>query len=613
MDSLDIKNPHMQYKMRMEEYKNKIEILSKKINIISLIRGIVFLSCIASSVFLYTKKHYMLILLILLAGLFIFIVLIAKHEKLKEHKKYAGILYEINDNSLKRLNGQWKDFKDSGEEFRNENHRFSEDLDMFGKGSLFQLINTSSTYIGRKKLAELFTEPLRSASAIYRNQNAIKDLSGKIDWRQKFQAEGIFAGMEISKSGERNNPEELFTWSVEKNEYFRNPVVILIARILPVITLLLLLSAIALPNVPYYPFFILLSGQIFLLLMRSKDIAKVFSLTDRYKDIIKTYEKMLRLVEEEDFNSGYLEELKHNLMDNRNKKACKQIKGLVKVVDMIAMRYSEIYLFFNIITLWDYQCQIALERWKKDTGVNLEKWFSTIGEFEVLSSLSLINIDHPDWVMPKVYDDICDYEVRDIGHPLLSDERVVNSFTVHMPRGVLLITGSNMSGKSTLLRTAGINLILAYAGAPVCAREFKCSIMDIYSSMRVSDNLEKNVSSFYAELLRIKMIMDAAKNKKRIFFLLDEIFKGTNSRDRHTGARILIKNLIKHGASGFVSTHDLELGDLEEEDGGEVENFHFKEYYRNGQIYFDYKLNRGISTTRNAIYLMKMAGIDFND
>jgi DNA mismatch repair ATPase MutS len=150
-------------------------------------------------------------------------------------------------------------------------------------------------------------------------------------------------------------------------------------------------------------------------------------------------------------------------------------------------------------------------------------------------------------------------------------------------------------------------------GAPVCAREFKCSIMDIYTSMRVSDNLEKNISSFYAELLRIKMIIEAAKDGKRIFFLLDEIFRGTNSRDRHTGASILIKNLIEQGASGFVSTHDLELGDLAGEGNTGVNNFHFREYYKDGQIYFDYKLRPGISTTRNAIYLMKMAGIDFDD
>lgn len=613
IEFLDKGSPEIQYEKRRDNYKKSIEVLSKKVNVISISRGIIFFGGIAIAILFYVRKQFNSIPLTLLTTILIFIFLIAIHEKLKEQKKYTEILYEINDNSLKRLNGKWKDFKDSGEEFKNENHRYSEDLDIFGRGSLFQLVNTSNTFIGRRKLVELFTEPLKKAAEVYRNQNAIEVLSQKINWRQRFQAEGMVSKGVSSKSNELNNPEELFIWAKEKNEFFRNPIIIFLARVLPVITILLLLLAIALPNVPYYPFFLLLSCQIFLILIRSKDIAKVFSVTDKYKDIIKTYEKMLKLIEDEEFNSSYLDTLKKSLIDNKNEKAYKQIYGLVKVVDMIAMRYSEIYLFFNIITLWDYQCQITLEGWKKRSGVNLENWLITVGEFEALSSLSVLYNDHPSWVMPNIFDEISDYKATDIGHPLLSDERVVNSFHVHLPSGVLLITGSNMSGKSTLLRTAGINLILAYTGAPVCAREFKCSIMDIYTSMRVSDNLEKNISSFYAELLRIKMIIEAAKDGKRIFFLLDEIFRGTNSRDRHTGARILIKNLIKEGASGFVSTHDLELGDLAGEGNTGVQNFHFKEYYKDGQIYFDYKLRPGISTTRNAIYLMKMAGIDFNE
>jgi DNA mismatch repair ATPase MutS len=175
-----------------------------------------------------------------------------------------------------------------------------------------------------------------------------------------------------------------------------------------------------------------------------------------------------------------------------------------------------------------------------------------------------------------------------------------------------------MSGKSTYLRTTGINLALAYAGTFVCASSFKCSVMDIYTSMRTSDNLEKNVSSFYAELLRIKTILEACQGEKRIFFLLDEIFKGTNSRDRHTGARILIKKLSLKGALGLVSTHDLELADMESEsdigyNAVKVTNYHFREHYSEDKIYFDYKLLPGVSNTRNAIYLMKLAGIDISD
>lgn len=613
MEFLDRGSPEIQYGKRMEEYKRNIDVLLKRVNIISILRGIIFFGGLAMTIFLYIKKQYNPIPLTLLGTVLIFIILIHKHEKLKEQKKYTEILYEINENSLNRLNGEWKDFKDRGEEYKNENHRFSEDLDIFGKGSLFQLVNTSNTFIGRKKLVELFTEPIKKGSEIYRNQNAIKALSQKLDWRQRFQAEGMVLKNENSKTDELNNPEDLFKWAKEENEFFRKPIVIFLARILPILTITFLILAIAVPWVPYYPFYLLLCCQVFLLMIVSKDTAKVFALSNKYKYVIKAYEKMLKLVEDEEFDSSYLDNLKKDLTDNKNQKAYQQIKGLVNVVDMIDMRHSEIYLLFNILVLWDYQCQITLEGWKRRTGVNLKNWLTTIGEFEALSSLSLLHIDNPSWAMPRISDEICDFEATDIGHPLLSSERVVSSFQVNMPSGVLLITGSNMSGKSTLLRTAGINLVLAYTGAPVCAREFKCSIMDVYTSMRISDNLEKNISSFYAELLRIKMIIEAAREGKRVFFLLDEIFRGTNSRDRHTGARILIKNLIKEGASGFVSTHDLELGDLAGENNSVVHNYHFKEYYKNGQIYFDYRLHPGVSTTRNAIYLMKMAGIDFDE
>jgi len=199
-----------------------------------------------------------------------------------------------------------------------------------------------------------------------------------------------------------------------------------------------------------------------------------------------------------------------------------------------------------------------------------------------------------------------------MGHPLLINTCVANSLKFEPPENILLITGSNMSGKSTLLRTVGINLVLAYAGGNVCAKTFKCSIMDIYTCMRVNDDLEKNISSFYAELLRIKMIVNAVEEGQTVFFLLDEIFKGTNSIDRHTGAKALIMKLSKAKVLGLVSTHDLELGDLEKE-SNKVKNYHFQESYKDNEIYFDYKLRPGVSTTRNAAFLMKMAGIEFSE
>ena len=198
-----------------------------------------------------------------------------------------------------------------------------------------------------------------------------------------------------------------------------------------------------------------------------------------------------------------------------------------------------------------------------------------------------------------------------IRHPLIGERAVANSYSLRNPKQITLITGSNMSGKSTFLRTIGINLVLSYVGAPCAAERFRTSIMNIYTCMRTKDNLEESISSFYAEILRIKLLIEACKRGEKVFFLLDEIFKGTNSKDRHTGATVLVKQLADNGAMGLLSTHDLELCDLEEE-MKEVENYNFREYYKDNKIHFDYKIRQGKSVTQNAVYLMKLAGIDIN-
>jgi DNA mismatch repair ATPase MutS len=302
--------------------------------------------------------------------------------------------------------------------------------------------------------------------------------------------------------------------------------------------------------------------------------------------------------------------MQSGLLNSRGEKASEQIKRLEKIADRISNRENAMFFPINVLLLWDYHSMMALERWKIQSGKNIEKLMETIGKAEALCSLAALCCDYPDWVIPEFTASPSVVRAKSLGHPLLGERKVCNDLSIEKPACALLITGSNMSGKSTYLRTAGINLVLAYAGAPVCASYMKCSVMDIHTCMRVNDNLEKNISSFYAEILRIKDIVNASKGSRQVFFLLDEIFKGTNSQDRHAGAESLIKNLCRNGAAGMVSTHDLELGALEGESGGQVKNYHFQEHYMDNEIHFDYKLRPGVSTTRNALYLIRMAGID---
>lgn len=594
------------YEKRKFRYEKLSQKQKKYISFISTIRFIIFFVGIILSSFLYVKKYIYFSLSSFLAFLVLFIFAVMIHRKFKKNKSYADVLIEINENCIKRFTNQWKDFKDAGEEFKDDNHNYSSDLDIFGKGSLFQWINTASTYLGRNKLKETLSKCSKKVEEINKRQLAIKELSLKLKWRQRFEAEGKLIGEKVS------NPVTLFQLAKDKKTFYTNIYLRLIIKLLPIITISTIIIYLVSHKLQRSVPLSLIALQIFLLIPKSKERFSTLDTIYEFKNSIVVYYKMIKLIEKKNFSCEYLKQLKNNIINNDKITASKQIASLVSLCEKVNQRGNSLYIVINILFLLDYQYMCNFECWKEKYGQNLEKWFNTVAEFEELCSLSIINYDHPYWVIPTITKESLIFKARAMAHPLIGEKGVSNDLTLQKPSTIGLITGSNMSGKSTLLRTSGINLVIAYTGAAVCARSFTCSIMNIYTCMRVSDNLEKNISSFYAELLKIKNIVKASKEQKEIFFLLDEIFKGTNSLDRHTGAKVLISSLGKEKTLGLVSTHDLELGDLEKESGSKVKNYHFREYYKNDEIYFDYKLQNGISKTRNALYLMKMAGIEVN-
>lgn len=591
------------YSNRKKHYETLIKKQNETSSFISLLRFVIFASGLGFTIFFYLRPNYFLSLCILIVTSIIFIYLAIKHSKIKHNKIRCSILSEINMNSLKRLNNSWKEFSDNGEDFCDENHNYSKDLDIFGDSSLFQWINSCITYLGRKKLKETLSSPIYSIEEIHSRQDALKELSKNIGWTQRFEAEAILS------ENKNHDPEELFEWVKDQNNFFLKPLVIAIIRILPIITLSIFVLSLFFSQVSYRIGLLGIVLQIILLLIGYKEVTRNLDTVYKYKSTILIYNNLLKHIEKKKFSSQYLVKLKEKLINEDGLTASFQIKKLVNLVNLISDRKNIYYLPIDILTLWDYQCLINLQRFKKASGASLKSWLEVIGEMEALNSLSTIAYEHKDWAMPKFQTTPPIFKAKNLGHPLLGTNRVYNDIHIEKSQNVLLITGSNMSGKSTLLRTTGINLVLAYAGAPVCAESFCCSIMDIYTCMRTSDNLEKNISSFYAELLRIKTLVSATENKAPIFFLLDEIFKGTNSIDRHTGAKVLVSKLSNENALGFVSTHDLELGEIENTNR-RVKNYHLKEYYKDDKLLFDYKLRPGVSTTRNALYLMKMAGLE---
>lgn len=587
------------YQSRRASVSEKLSGYTKQNNLYVLLRPLVFLAAVGFSMaysFLSAKPVYLLFIGLL--GL-TFIVMVVKHNRVKAHINYLELLVQINDNSMRRLEGKWVEFSNAGERFVNPEHQYSSDLNIFGKGSLWQYLNATTSFVGEDRLAQMLSF-LASLEEIAQRQEAIRELSPRLDWRQHFQAIGM--------TDSKRNPgdlKKLLAWAEDKPLFKSQYTALLL--LCPVITLIL--AALGyLHLIPRYLWAFPLVLQIVIVAFTEKTAHKTFIKTGNMVKEIQRYSSLLACIEPEVYEAPLLKKLKRKLAGSGNAPS-RQIKRLFKIVDRTGMRHSSLHPVINIGSLWDLQTLIQLEKWRNSSGRSLRAWIEVIAEFEALSSLAGLAHDHPGWAMPEITDANPKFKAVWLGHPLIQDDvRVCNDVELPQPGTVLLITGSNMSGKSTLLRTVGINLVLAYAGAPVCARQLKCSLMDVYSSIHINDSLEKNISTFYAELQRIKLIVDAARFGSPMIFLIDEIFKGTNSKDRILGAKAVIKSLSELAAIGLVSTHDLELSKLENEIPF-IKNYHFTDKINGSEITFDYRLKPGVSKSTNALALMKIIGI----
>ncbi len=597
-------NSRQVYKKRIGGFEKLIKKQKEAINFISVLRLIIFAAGVGFSIFFYINRRYYFSASLMVVTFIAFIILVIKHNAVISHRNLTEKLLEVNKKSVKRLKGDWKEFFDSGEEFKDTEHPFSGDLDVFGKSSVFQWINTAVTTLGRLKLKEVLSNPSLELEDILKRQEAIKELAGHISWRQRFEAECKMLPKE------RQDTDKLINWAKKREGlvdrlYFKAALMIM-----PILTIASITYYAVKPTIGYSLPGIFIILDIIALKLGAKVRSRVLDTAYDYKKNIKVYYKILKHIEHKKFDSDLLKDIQERLHGKDNCSASQAITKLFKITDKISDRSNIFSIILNLLFLWDYHLVINLENWKRSYGEAIEGWLQCIADYEALASIAIIAFDNPSWAQPDFIAEKLVISSEGIAHPLLSEYRVSNDAELGKSHSILLITGSNMSGKSTFLRTIGINLVLAYAGAPVCAKSFSCSIMNIYTCMRISDNLEKNISSFYAEIIRIKKIVSAVKRGEKIFFLLDEIFKGTNSLDRHLGAETLVNKLSRENALGLVSTHDLELGELENKNT-KIKNYHFQEHYKNNEICFDYKLRQGVSTTRNAVYLMKLAGIEF--
>ena len=590
------------YRLKRTGVADSLAAVMKRSNRLVLLRPLVFLAAAGlTMVFAFLSLQAVFLWG---AGLLLlcFVIMLIKHNRIKARIKYLEQLIQLNDAAMQRLDGQWQDFSNTGERFMDREHRYTADLNIFGPGSLFQYLNAATSLVGEERLAGWLSAPA-AGDEITPRQQAITELAPRLDWRQHFQTTGLLEGR-----GKPGNLAKLLAWAEEKPLLTNKYVSLLL--FLPAVTLVLAVAGFFhwLPLLPNWLWILPLAVQIMIMVWFSKPAGQMFGQTENMAEEIRRWSALLGCIEPEQYDAALLRQLQSQLLQGGGPPS-QRIKKLFAIIDRVSFRYSSIYLVINIGLLWDLRTLVKLEEWRAESGRLLRSWVEVIAAFEALASLAGLAYEHPHWTMPAITGAAPFFKAVALGHPLIKEEtRVSNDVTLAEPGVILLITGSNMSGKSTLLRTVGINLVLAYAGAAVCAKELSCSRMNLYTSIHINDNLEKNISTFYAELQRIKLILDAAKSGEPTLFLIDEIFKGTNSKDRIIGAQAVIKNLNRLGAMGLVSTHDLELSRLEQEIP-QIKNYHFTDQISGREISFDYRLKTGVSTSTNAIALMKIVGI----
>ena len=603
------------YQENIKKYNIETLRLKKVLNRISLLRLLIFVISSAILISLFSFNLITLVLIVLPILIICFDLVLKHHNKIAYLKKHATFLKEINESEVLREKCNLEEF-DTGNEFINQNHPYTSDLDIFGQHSIFQFVNRTTTESGRILLSEWLSEPAPN-DEIHDRQKAIKELSEKLDWSQDFQASGMYF------QNKKSDYNKLLTWVEAPNVLLKNRLKYIgVAIFLPI--LFLLVTYFFYSNLGSEKGIIYFSLMILVLLINHLILRK---LKPQAEHIVETstinlktlrgYQALIKKIESEGFKSKKLCDLQSILMLGKYS-AYNEINKLCRILDSSQQRPIKkvpiggnyFYPLLNSILLLDIYLIIGTEKWKSKNKVFLKSWAEVVSEFEVINSFAGFCYSNPSYTFPVITEKNNYVHFESLGHPLInSDNRVYNNFHAEGQGDIVMITGSNMAGKSTFLRTVGVNIVLALTGAPCCAKFGKVTHLKIYTSMRTQDNLMKGISSFFAELTRIEKMLKLIESSQNIFFLLDEMFKGTNSEDRHRGGFSLISQISKLKTSGIIATHDIELAKLS---GNKklVANYSFNSEIKDNSMIFSYKLHPEICNDFNASELMKKSGIN---
>ena len=589
------------YSELVQKHEAELSALRKRQLLISVSRLVVFVGGILVSAIAFTWFVAAGItgLLITIA---LFLVLIRAFIKCSETMTLTENLIKISRNEVLALEWDLSKF-DNGSDLNPIDHEFAGDIDLFGEGSLFCYLNRTVTGPGRRILAKTLLDPYSLKGEIADRQAAIKELSAKLSWRQQFAAIGL------DKRLDEDEIKGLDDWLNGKEDFFASEFIRILSFFLPISAVSVLLFVIAgiLPVNAFLAIFLL---DLFLEGIFIKRINRIHEAVSKKHSFLSSLGKLIRIVDSEPFSAPLLARIREKICSEKES-VSDRISELDDIIKAFDTRLNMLVgAILNGLLLWDFHCVRRLEKWRQSVSSSLPEWLNQLGELDAFNSFSNFAFNNPDYVFPVAVADKPVLSAAAMGHPLLPEEtRVCNDFSVDSRGLVCIITGANMAGKSTFLRTVAVNLLLAMAGAPVCATKMIFSPLRIFTSMRTTDSLTKNESYFYAELKRLRTLKEMIEKGEDCLFILDEILKGTNSTDKSLGSKVYLKHLIGLKATGLIATHDISLGEMEETFPGSVINKCFEIEINGEEISFDYLLRDGITRKMNASLLMKQMGI----
>ena len=592
--------PDEYYQKQIDHYTARLKQIKKRRNLITLAKLLTF-GYMIFLIYLLINHSTQPLLLLGIGAILVFIFLTLWDSQIIYRQHLIEELLRINTLESDYLAGNFSAL-DQGERFNDPAHPYAHDLDLFGEDSLFQHLNRTVTFSGTQKLVSWLLSLSKDPEVIHSRQQAAEELCAEPEWCQHFRAAGALHPTQaldavILKSGPTESPFFSKHSTVRLILWIANTIVIV---------------SWAVTSFTPLPFSISLVLSLLQLSALALYIKKINAYHQRLNLFLKTisnYLPLVRLIHDQSFRSPYLQKIRHSLFTPESN-SLQALTQLHRIQNSLDQRGNIVIAFIlNGLYLKDFHTLLRLDHWRKKYGPDIETWTDVLSEADALISMANYRFNHPAYCLPVICQDRL-LDTEEIGHPLLKSERnVTNDFSIRSLHQIAIVTGANMAGKSTFLRTIGVNLILAQSGNVVCSRYFAFQPMTLFTSMRTTDSLSKDTSSFHADLLRLQQLVHLAQQEDKVFIILDEMLKGTNSVDKLNGSLAFLKRILSYPISGLVATHDLALGELADDFPEHFFNVCFEIVHSGSQITYDYKLHPGISSNMNASILLKQMGL----